>query len=405
MGALTLQRPSEWVDVIGQGKAVKLLLAMLSNRRLLTPGVILAGPWGVGKTTSARLFARALLCVGNDSAGCGKCQSCLAFSGTHPDLYESDAALHSGVDAARSIVEQALQPPVSGAARATIIDEAHRMSREAWDVFLKPLESAPPGTFIFVTSEVWQIPATIMSRCPCVRFGPVETKSLAGFLTVVADHNGLRADADAVLEIAERSRGRVRDAVRDLGTAAMLSGGCISRANLPPSDDVESDAVAACLAGRPTTAMSRLQSTAKRAHMIVEAMFAAFARMLINPRTETERHVSVSFRDSSSSITDVFLRWSAAKNLPFDALPMMLHELAMASCGAINEPSFKETKEESQPTVPLSSPLGSECLVDENYIAGAPTDVSIAGSTPQSSAVSIEKQRNDPNDLVSFLDL
>jgi len=180
---LSLDRPGYWTSVIGQDRVVKVLTSTLTkSSKRISLGWLFEGVHGVGKTTVGYIMARALMCH-VDPLGCSphsqhKCPSCEIFDETdghttHPDFMELDAASHSGVVEAREIVQIAESLPTIGRYRVVLIDEVHRLSRDSWDVYLKPLERVGSQTiFIFVTNDSFKIPRTIRSRVAKVEPSP-----------------------------------------------------------------------------------------------------------------------------------------------------------------------------------------------------------------------------------------
>src|SRR5271154_6251843 len=217
------QRPAHWNDVVGQQRPIEALQAVVRNTKFLSRGLILYGVVGVGKTTTAYLLARALMCTGQDPLGCGACPSCELIEADgidkHPDFIEVDGAVRPGVDAAREMVETTLSLPVIGKRRVTVVDEAHFLSPEAWGAYLKTLESGDTeSVFIFVTTEVSKIQPNIRSRCIRIPFERVNQDVLIGHLANVANTNSINYELDALKLIARQSRGIVRDAVQYLDT-------------------------------------------------------------------------------------------------------------------------------------------------------------------------------------------
>jgi DNA polymerase III subunit gamma/tau len=224
---LIAQRPATWNDVVGQQRPIDLLQAVLKNDKYLTRGLILYGVLGVGKTTTAYLLAKALMCKGSNHLGCGECASCVTIQtdgiDKHPDFIEIDGAVRSGVEAARETVEITLSLPVLGRRRVTVIDEAQFLSPEAWGAYLKTLESGDTeSAFVFVTTEVSKIPANIRSRCIRIPFERLNGEVLTGHLANVATQNAIAYELDGLRLIARQARGIVRDAVQYLDTCGAL---------------------------------------------------------------------------------------------------------------------------------------------------------------------------------------
>ena len=230
---LTLRyRPARFSDLIGQDVVVKTLTTMMERGRVF-PGLVFAGSRGTGKTTAARILAKALNCLDLQPGQepCGTCDSCRAIQDdTSMLVQELDAASHGGVDDVRSLKDQASYGALGGRYRVWIIDEAHSLSRPAWDAFLKLLEEPPgPCCFIFCSTEISRFPDTILSRCMTFTFRRQSVESLIQRLTMICQREGIDADAEAIRVMAESSEGGVRDAISLLDQARSWSGGKIGQ--------------------------------------------------------------------------------------------------------------------------------------------------------------------------------
>jgi DNA polymerase III subunit gamma/tau len=336
-------RPRHWNAIAGQTKPVRILQAALASR-FMPRGFIFTGVYGVGKTTTAYIHARALMCH-EDPLGCGKCASCLCIDNhgidTHPDFREVDAASNSGVDKARLLIEDSESLAVLGRRRVIMIDEAHRLSRESWDTFLKVLERGDTnGVFIFVTNEGDRIPGTIRSRCGMVKFNKVDTDTIVGVLTNVSNNNQLSFDLDALRIIAKYAKGHVRTAVETLSTVAAL--GKINRDNVEVVLDlalqtqcVQVLALVAKSKGAPATIESNLAEAsricdeaclANPPQRLIETLFAEYGRIVFAAETKTEAQIA-NVLTNIPDITTVLLKWSGAVTIPVDAVPLLVHEL------------------------------------------------------------------------------
>lgn len=225
--SLISQRPAHWNDVVGQQRAIDVLHAVLRNQTFLTRGIILYGVLGVGKTTTAYLVARALMCKGTDPLGCGTCPSCSQIDQSgidnHPDFTEHDGAVKSGVDAARELLEVSKALPNMGRRKVIVIDEAQFLSSEAWGAYLKDFEqNDTDSVFILVSNEIEKIKRTMTSRCIKVPFERVSNATMVGLLSKVATANSINYELAALEVIARHSKGIIRDAVQWLNTAAAL---------------------------------------------------------------------------------------------------------------------------------------------------------------------------------------
>lgn len=244
-------RPDRFSELIGQEALVRTLGNALSLGRL-AHAFVLTGVRGVGKTSTARLLARGLNCIGADGTGdatlepCGTCEPCVAIAASrHVDVLEVDAASHTGVDDARDIIEGVGYRPVSARYKIYIIDEVHMMSKSAFNALLKTLEEPPDNVkFIFATTEIRKVPVTILSRCQRFDLRRVDSDVLAAHLASICTHESIDADPEALNVISRAAEGSVRDALSLLDQAAAMT-----------ADQISADNIAAML-GRPGRADS-----------------------------------------------------------------------------------------------------------------------------------------------------
>ncbi len=223
-------RPKDLSDLIGQDVLAKSLKSCLDNKKV-PHAFLFHGIRGVGKTTTARILARCLCCIGLDgqtditSTPCGICRSCIAMDNEqHLDIMEFDAASRTGVDDIREVIEATQYAPVLGRYKIFIIDEVHMLSKSAFNALLKTLEEPPAHVkFIFATTEVQKVPETVMSRCMTFRLHPVSPDALAEHLICIAKKEGYKLEKDASALISEESEGSVRDALSILEQALMFS--------------------------------------------------------------------------------------------------------------------------------------------------------------------------------------
>ncbi|MDP6951291.1 MAG: DNA polymerase III subunit gamma/tau, partial [Alphaproteobacteria bacterium] len=232
-------RPKKLADLVGQEALVRTLGNAFSSGRL-AHAFLLTGVRGIGKTTTARIIARALNCTGPDGSitapvaePCGKCETCVAIAADrHPDVLEMDAASRTGVDDVREIIESVRYAPGSGRYKVYIIDEVHMLSNNAFNALLKTLEEPPDHvTFIFATTEVRKIPITVLSRCQRFDLRRVDAETLAGHLGRIAEQESATVEEDALAVISRAADGSVRDglslldqAIGDAAGAAVEAG-------------------------------------------------------------------------------------------------------------------------------------------------------------------------------------
>ena len=224
-------RPSGFDALIGQDAVVQTLANAIAKNRL-AQAWLLTGVRGVGKTSTARIIAKALNCTGADGLGgptiapCGVCDTCVGIAaGQHIDVVEMDAASNTGVDDIREIIESVRYSTVSARYKVHIIDEVHMLTKNAFNALLKTLEEPPAHVkFIFATTEVGKVPATILSRCQRFDLKRVPQELLASHFAMVSVAENVAADADALALIARAAEGSVRDGLSILDQAIALSG-------------------------------------------------------------------------------------------------------------------------------------------------------------------------------------
>ena len=225
-------RPARFADLIGQEVLVRTLTNAIESGRM-AHAFILTGVRGVGKTTTARIIARALNCVGADGAGgptpepCGACEHCTAIGeDRHIDVIEMDAASRTGIDDIRELIEGVRYRPVQARNKVYIIDEVHMLSKQAFNGLLKTLEEPPEHVvFIFATTEVRKVPVTVLSRCQRFDLRRVDQTVLADHFATIARAEDVEVAADALAIIARAADGSVRDGLSLLDQAIALSGG------------------------------------------------------------------------------------------------------------------------------------------------------------------------------------
>ena len=205
-------RPQTFDEVIGQDHIVKTLVNQIKMDKI-SHAYLFTGSRGTGKTSTAKIFARAINCENsNNGSPCGKCETCKSLAGTNIDVLEIDAASNNGVDEIRDLREKVKYPPVVGKYKVYIIDEVHMLSTSAFNALLKTLEEPPSHTvFILATTEVHKLPATILSRCLRFDYKLVSLEELSALLRKILKEENVSFDEQAINIIARAGEGSVRD--------------------------------------------------------------------------------------------------------------------------------------------------------------------------------------------------
>ncbi|HEX4178986.1 MAG TPA: DNA polymerase III subunit gamma/tau, partial [Rhizomicrobium sp.] len=220
-------RPTDFTGLIGQEALVRTLSNAFATGRI-AHAFMLTGVRGVGKTTTARIIARALNCIGPDGKGtvptihpCGVCEPCVSISESrNVDVQEMDAASRTGIDDIREIIEGVRYAPVAARYKVYIIDEVHMLSKQAFNGLLKTLEEPPPHVkFVFATTEIRKVPVTVLSRCQRFDLRRIDSAELAAYLATLAEKEQVKIEEGALALIARAAEGSARDSLSLLDQA------------------------------------------------------------------------------------------------------------------------------------------------------------------------------------------
>lgn len=206
-------RPKNFDEIAGQKVIIKTLKNAIKNNRI-AHAYLFCGPRGTGKTSTAKIFARAINCE-KDSTGCNECENCtLALENNHPDIIEIDAASNNGVEEVRELIEKVKYAPLKGEYKIYIIDEVHMMTKNAYNALLKTIEEPPQHViFIFATTEPNKVLPTILSRCQRFDFTKVSKEDMKEALIKVCNAENIEIEDNALAQIINLADGGMRDAL------------------------------------------------------------------------------------------------------------------------------------------------------------------------------------------------
>ena len=207
-------RPSKFSEVVGQDYIVKTLVNAIRNNKI-AHAYLFAGPRGTGKTSVAKLFAKAINCENFNEEACDECPDCKAYlEGNHPDIIELDAASNNGVDDVRQIIEQVPYAPLLGKYKVYIIDEVHMLTAQAFNALLKTIEEPPAHViFIFATTDPQKVIPTVLSRCQRYNFSKINLYEIKKRTMKILEEEKIPYEEKAVEEIARMAEGGMRDAL------------------------------------------------------------------------------------------------------------------------------------------------------------------------------------------------
>jgi DNA polymerase-3 subunit gamma/tau len=403
-------RPQSFGELIGQDAMVQTLGNAIKRERL-AHAFLLTGVRGVGKTSTARLIAKALNCIGPEGQGgptidpCGQCEPCRAIAeGRHIDVVEMDAASHTGVDDVREIIEAVRYSAVSARYKVYIIDEVHMLSKNAFNALLKTLEEPPAHVkFLFATTEVNKVPVTVLSRCQRFDLRRIPAEQLAEHFAEVSRKEGVEVEPEALALIARAAEGSARDGLSILDQAIAHGAGGVSaeqvRTMLGLSDrGAIRELLALLLAGDAQAALNAL-----RAQYDLGVEPAAVIRGLLESAHGITRAKvgGADDRAQSTEEREAYAEWSS--RLSYGAVHR-LWQLLLKGLAEVNAaPMPFEAAEMALLRVIHASELPDPATLMEKLASGEP--VATRGATPSGASPGQERSLQVPATFAALVDL
>ncbi|MFV0416578.1 MAG: DNA polymerase III subunit gamma/tau [Chthoniobacterales bacterium] len=400
-------RPQTFEEVVGQEHITKTLQNAIRQNRL-AQAYLMVGPRGIGKTSTARILAKALNCEhGTSPNPCCECSTCLSIAeGNSLDVLEIDGASNNSVDNIRDLRETVAYAPNSGAFKVYLIDEVHMLSTGAFNALLKTLEEPPPHVkFIFATTEAQKVPATITSRCQRFDLRRIPTDLIAAHLCKIADAEKISLDPDAATAIARTADGGLRDAESMLDQVIAFCGEKIQASDIfeifgITSEEVIAKVGHAILAADNAAALAALREQADKGRDLSRFLIdlvAWFRDLLIDSAVETKK-ASLPPQEKLLAVLDVFsdaegrMRWAADKRIHFEiALIKAAHVLRQADLsevlatlealgGNTDAPTTHRTPAHQSPPAPAPQATPAKAAATEEKAAPTPTPAPPAAS-------------------------
>lgn len=342
-------RPQGFEEVLAQDHITVTLRNAIKSGRI-GHAYLFTGPRGVGKTTTARILAKALNCEkGPTPDPCRECPSCRAVTaGTDLDVLEIDGASNRGIDEIRDLRERAGYSAAGGRWKIYIIDEVHALTRDAFNALLKILEEPPPQVlFVFATTEPRKVPATIVSRCQRFDFRRIPASQMAGYLAREAAGEGIEIDPEALAMVTRASGGSLRDALSMMDQLVSFSGGRITRESASSllrvvQEDILSGLASAMLGGKPGDALDILSGAFAMGYSVEE---------LTDSLVEFLRNLMLAASGGEAGLADL----AEAELESFRRLAATTCDTAVLDTLRIITAAAFESRQSSQPRIVLES--------------------------------------------------
>ena len=374
-------RPQTFDQVLAQDHVTVTLQNAIKSRRI-GHSYLFTGPRGVGKTTTARILAKALNCEkGPTPQPCGECDACVGITrGNHLDVMEIDGASNRGIDEIRDLRQKARYASTSGRYKVYIIDEVHMLTKEAFNALLKILEEPPEMVvFIFATTEPRKVPATILSRCQRFDFRRIPSSVMADYIRTEASHEGIEIGDRALMMVCRASGGSMRDALSIMDQLVSYAGGPIDSdvvselLGLVESDLLESIS-SGILTGDASQALESVAGAMARGHDSVELLesLVSYLRNLMLVAAEapsgleglSDSEISAYRRlagltDDVTILNLIRILGAASREARRDSLPRVTLETAVMASARLARAVCIDDLPPSGPTGP-SRPAGGE---------------------------------------------